>query len=229
MTLKTNIIRKTPTGLIIALAAVVLAVSVTLASIFTQSISVNRLFSVSNLVGDIAVSFDGGADIASYTDSNGYRVSLKPSDPNYIGKLRVAVLYKGMGVGLVRVRITEEWSTTTDGVRTVMPFTLKFPYALASAYSASSGNQAAWYDNREEDHCFYYATPVRCASDSVTKSLSLITGLDTSADLTLADPNADIHVVVQADVVQVNRYPQYWNMTELPWTGGVSLTETTLS
>ena len=230
--MKQSTLRKSPTVLIVAIVAVVLVVAVTLASIFTQIESVSRLFTLSNLVASADISFFGGADVSDYQTEYGIKASADPLAPNYIGKLRVSVKYKGQGVGLIRVRIAEEWSTTANSVRKVLPFKLQLPYTIDSPYitGQDSGNAKKWFDNRDNDQHFYYATPVRCTSNSVEKTIPLISGgLAGSFNTNLLPAGADIHVVVEADVVQVNRYPQYWGMNSLPWVGGVSLTQEDLS
>lgn len=229
--MKQSTLRKSPTVLIVAIVAVVLVVAVTLASIFTQIESVSRLFTLSNLVASADITFYGGADVTDYQTEYGIKASADPLAPNYIGNLRVSVKYKGQGVGLIRVRIAEEWSTTANSVRRVLPFKLQLPYTIDSPYTdQDSGNAPKWLDNRDNDQHFYYATPVRCTSNSVEKTIPLISGgLAGSFNTNLLPAGADIHVVVEADVVQVNRYPQYWGMNSLPWVSGVSLTQEDLS
>lgn len=216
---------------IVALVAIVLVVAVTFASMFRIVLpsAYSRTFSVSDFDARAVVTFDGVSDMSTYKSGEVVTASVDPDADNFIGNLRVSVNYTGHGVGFIRVHVMEEWSTTLSGVRTVQPAKLDMPYTIgasnALAYSGS-GNQSKWYDNRAKDHCYYYAAPVYSSSDS-TQTISLIAGLDQSGgdgdlDFNLIDPNTVIRLIIEADVVQVNRYPQYWNMTSLPW-GGSSL------
>ena len=215
--------------LIVLIVAVVLVLSITFAAIFRQSNTIDRMFTVSNFSAESVVWFEknvGGDTVTissdNYEDSYGIRASVDPIDDNYIGNLHAKVRYKGAGVGLIRVRMVEEWSTTKSEnnqlVRVVQPYRLDLPYNLSpSAYSGSGANQQAWLDNRASDYCFYYTTPVY---SSGTSELPLIEGVDTdSIDLGVLPSDTVVHVLFETDAVQVNRYPQYWGMTSLPWTG----------
>ncbi len=239
--------------LIVLIVAIVLIVSVTFAAIFRHSMTITRLFQVSNLSAQSVVWFDGvsESDMGQYKTEYGVLASIDPSDANYIGKLRAKVQYKGRGVGLVRVRMVEEWSTPNsytrtveeevDGdivqrqetvdYRTVFPYKLNMTYTLDSAYTGSdSGNKRAWFDNRTNDYCFYYATPVYSTGGDTWQDIPLITGVNTeNIDLGLLPSDAQIHVLFETDAVQVNRYPQYWGITSLPWTGADSSTELEVS
>ena len=221
--------KKLPSILIVTLVAVVLALSVTLASIYTQVETVNRIFTVSNLAAKVDVTFNGVSNMSQYTTQYGITASADSSQPNYIGNLRVNVQYRGRGVGLIRVHLVEEWSRTEtvsgNSVRTVQPYRLDIPYTLPanktytlSGSGADSGNQAKWLDNRAKDYCYYYATPVYSTSGNTWKTIQLITGVDdTAIDFNLVPSGTDLHIIAEADVVQVNRYPQYWGITALPW------------
>ena len=214
--------------MIVLITAVVLVVSVTFAAIFRHTTTVERIFSVSNFSAQSVVWFDGLSDaqMSAYKGDYGVEASIDPDAANYIGNLRAKVLYKGAGVGLIRVRMVEEWSTTSGGVRTVQPYNLHMPYTMSVTYSGS-GNKKAWLDNRMNDYCFYYTTPVYSAGMS---EIPLITGVDLSNfDLGVLPSDTVVHILFETDAVQVNRYPQYWNLTELPWANGVSATELELS
>ena len=228
--MKTNPSKKFPTVPVVTVVAILLVISATLAMFFSN-VDVNRVFQLSNFSAQGVVTFDGVA--AADDGGRGYLVDVKnASAANYIGKMRVQVQYAGMGVGLIRVRVVEEWSTgVNDGVRQVMPYAIKMPYQIgannANLYPATgtSGNARKWFDNRENDYRFYYATPVNCTSSSPV-SLDLITGFDTSSiDLGAIADGTQLHIRVEADIVQVNRYPQYWGMTSLPWSSADSRTQ----
>ncbi len=219
--------------LIVLVSAIVLVVSVTFAAIFRHTTTVERIFEVSNFSAQSVVWFEktvSGSPVivssAAYTDSYGVKVSIDPSDDNYLGNLRAKVLFKGAGVGLVRVRMVEEWSTTSNGVRTVQPYNLSMPYTLDNTYTGS-GNKKAWLDNRMNDYCFYYTTPVYSAG---TSEIPLITGVNMAGlDLGVLPSDTDVHILFETDAVQVNRYQQYWGISALPWTSGVSSTQMELS
>lgn len=227
--MKTKKRKASPSVLIVLIVAILLIVSVTLAAIFRSSIDITRTFSVTNLKAQSVVTFDGvsARDMEQYTTEYGVLASVDPFADNFIGNLRASVQYSGRGVGLVRVRMVEEWSVpiydenqAVTG-RTVQPYQVEIPYTLATAYTASNGNnQAAWYDNRLNDYCYYFAAPVYSTG---TSTVDFITGVDTSQiDLGALPRSTVLHIMVEADVVQANRYPQYWNLDRLPWTGANS-------
>ena len=201
---------------IVLAVVLVLIVSLTLA-LFTETKSGTRTFTLSNFGSEVVVYFGNNGSAVSPSGSAGggsyYDVSLSENDANFLGDLHINVKYQGVGVGLIRVRLAEEWSTTASGTRTVYPYKLELPYTVSSVYSGT-GNQRAWFDNRSEDHCFYYATPVSSTGNS---TISLVQGVDTSNMDFGAIAAQDLRILVKADVVQVNRYPQYWGMTDLPW------------
>ena len=216
--------KKIPTSIPVLVIGIVLLLSLTLAGIYRVDLSVSRLFSLSNFNASSNVYFMKGETRieAVQAEHGGVKVSLDVEDDNYIGNLRVSVNYSGCGVGLIRVRVLDEWSVTANGVRTVMPH-LPIPFIIDPIYdSETEGNAKKWYDNRVTDGCFYYATPVRMTSDEPAE-IRLITGLDDIAfDAGAVASETELHIIVEADVVQVNRYPQYWGLSALPWTDGVS-------
>lgn len=243
--MKTKKRKASPSVLIVLIVAILLIVSVTFAAIFRQTLNVTRTFNVSNFSAQTVAKFvdENGSllsdtRMAQYKTEYGVRASVDPLAENYIGKLRASVLYKGSGVGLIRVRLTEEWSvpiytiTTvqeqvegetverqvkTKTGRTVQPYQLDIPYVVSNAYTGSSGNnQSKWYDNRKNDYCYYYATPVYSTGMS---KIDLIAGVDTSGiDLGVLPISTEVQILFETDAVQVNRYPQYWSLDRLPWT-----------
>lgn len=244
--MKTKNRKASPSVLIVLIVAILLILSVTFAAIFRQTISVTRTFNASNFSAQSVVKFvDQYGELSDarmepyMTSYGGVRASVDPNAENYIGKLRASVKYQGRGVGLVRVRLVEEWSTpiyststvTQEGEggetvttttktktgRTVQPYQIEIPYVVSAEYTGSGGNQSAWYDNRAKDYCFYYATPVYSTGTSV---IDLITGVDaTSIDLGVLPVDTEINILFETDAVQVNRYPQYWGLDKLPWAG----------
>ena len=246
--LKTKMKKSNITVPIVLAVALILVLSATFA-LFTETVDGTRRFTLSNFTSDVVVYFDGHTSANNPAQPSGttgranyYEVSMTDPDnnrTNYIGDLRVSVKYRGEGVGLLRVRVMEEWYTekTVSGstVRTVRPYSVEMPYFIgdnnALLYTGSlSGNKAKWFDNRANDYCFYYATPISHAGENA-KTIEFIHGLDTSKiDFGAIDVNStNVRVIIEADVVQVNRYPQYWNLTKLPWTGANSATENAAS
>ena len=227
--MKTKIEKRKLSSVIVAVVCLLSVVSLTLA-MFSRSVSVDRLFSVSNFGSEVVVSFGESNIISKDEKKNGIKVSFNALDANYIGNLRVGVKYWGYGVGLIRVRVIEQWSTVDDEnkVRHILPYSINMPYIIDESYDGT-GNKKAWYDNREEDYRFYYATPVTSSSDKGA-TISMITGFDVdSIDTGVMDQGTELHIVVETEVVQVNRYPQFWGMTKLPWTDGISATEEKIS
>jgi len=215
--------KKSPTIIVIAAAAFVMLLTATVA-LFLSVEDFSRLFSVSNFTckGDVYF-YDGNRHTASKNADDMVTVDYRTSaSNNYIGKLRTDVKYNGYGVGLIRVKVIEEWSQTEDGVKTVLPYTINMPYTINSSYGTSTGNQKKWFDNRENDHCFYYATPVY-ASTSSEVTIPLIIGLDADEiDLGAIASSAVLNIAVEVEAVQVNRYPQNWGINALPWTNALS-------
>ena len=225
--MKTKIEKRKLSSVIVAVVCLLSVVSLTLA-MFSRIESAERLFTVSNFVSEGVVSFEGTEDISQYQEENGVKVSFNASDANYIGKLRIGVKYSGYGVGLIRVRVLEEWSTVDGGIRHILPYSVNIPYVIDNIYEGT-GNKKAWFDNREADYHFYYATPVTSSSDEGA-TISMITGFDVdSIDTGAMTENTELHIIVETEVVQVNRYPQFWGMTKLPWTDGISATEEKIS
>ena len=244
--MKRNVKKSYFTVPIVLAVSLILVLSLTFA-LFTQTVDGTRSFLLSNFTSDAVVYFDGHSTASDPATASGtvggakyYTLSLTDtgSPADYIGDLRVSVKYNGKGVGLVRVRILEEWYTenTTTGVTTVLPYSIEMPYFIgnpnsnngqnnAKLYGSSdSGNQPKWKDNRANDYCFYYATPI---SNNGEMTIPLVTGLDTTRiDFGAIDTDSThVRLIVEADVVQVNRYPQYWGINVLPWTSASSATE----
>jgi hypothetical protein len=222
--LKNTKSKKSPTILIIAAASFVMLLTATIA-LFLSVEDFSRLFSVSNFtcVGDVYF-HDGSTRYAAVKNSDGL-ISVdyvNPESNNYIKNLRVDVKYSGYGVGLIRVRVAEEWSRTSEGIKTVLPNTVNMPYTIASPYGASTGNQKKWFDNRDSDQCFYYATPVYSSSGTAV-TIPLITDFDADEiDLGAISSSSALNIAVEVDAVQVNRYPQFWGINALPWANALS-------
>lgn len=209
----------------IVLAVVFVLLIASTFALFTNTISGTRRFTLSNFTSGVTVTFvdpttsavTTANPVASAGGGSYYTVSLNPAASNYLENLHVDVNFNGAGVGLIRVRLAEEWSKTASSVRTVYPYKSLMPYSIAgtAVYNTTTGgNQSAWYDNRANDLCFYYATPVVSTN---ARKIPLITGVDTS-DLDFGAIKTDtVRILIKVDVVQVNRYPQYWGINTLPW------------
>ena len=165
----------------------------------------NRILSLSNFQAEPICSFEGADSIDSqYKDGNLIILSTEPEAPNYIGKFRVNVKYKGDGAAYLRVKMVHEYSV--NGVSTQHPANV--PYATS----------ADWYDNRGNDYCYYYKNEVDADDNTSEKTLEFITGLnDTEGDISGVADGVVIKVAVETDMVQINRYPQIWGIDHLPW------------
>ncbi len=152
--------------------------------------------------GNVITDEEGNAVVA--LDDNGLIVlSTNPGDDNYIGKFCVDVKYKGDGAGYLRVKMVHEYSI--NGMSNQHPANV--PYTIAD-----EGN---WHDNRGDDYCYYYKNELDADGDA-EQTLSFITA-DNDIDLGALADGIVIKVAVEADMVQINRYPQIWGMGELPW------------
>lgn len=192
--------------IIVAVIAAIAIVGSSLAWFVTQS-SLSQKFSISGFKTSAEVYFDDNGtkiDAAGYTDENGlYTLSLNRDDENYIGNLRVDVGLTG-GKACLRVKLTQEW-LTADG--SVAQYTTAIPYQFAEN----------WDDNRNTDYCVYYQGKDLSGKSDFNKT-QLITGFDESSLDTLGfDEGTSVKVLVEVDAVQINRYPQLWNIDKLPW------------
>ncbi len=199
-------IKRKSAVIIVAVIAVIAIVGSSFAWFVTNS-SLSQKFIVSgfDFTGDVYFASNGKkTDAKNYIDEDGlYTLSLNESDVNYIGNLRVTVNKTG-SKACVRVRMAYEYNTA-DGK--VEQFITNLPYKFNSD----------WYDNRDVDYCVYYR-----GADSKGKadfsSEELISGFDKSELNTAGlDVNSKVRVMIEIDAVQVNRYPQMWNIEKLPW------------
>ena len=142
-------------------------------------------------------------------------LSTDPDADNYFGKFHVDVNYSGDGAGYLRVRIVHEFTNGKGSVAVQHPSEL--PYTISDL----------WYDNRSNDYCYYYQGTQqdkgKLDAEGVgnTRTIQLITGgLDAEGTDIISgfhDADAVITVAVEADMVQINRYPQIWGINKLPW------------
>ncbi len=156
---------------------------------------------VGNFKATPVCSFEGTTE--SFEDADGLiTLSTDPYAENYIGNFRVKVTYTGGGWSYLRVRIVHEFSNGTESVQ--------HPADLPYATDANK-----WHDSRSNDYCYYYMEQLHGDGE-----INLITGLADGGNEMVdgfADANAIIKVAVEADMVQINRYPQVWGIDKLPW------------
>ncbi len=192
--------------IIVAIVAVVAVIGSSLAWFVTRS-SLSQQFSLKGFDVSADVYFDDGGKKVSaenYKDTDGlYLLSLNKDDVNYIGKLRAGVKLDG-GTACVRVTMNHEF-TLADGTHSQQ--------AVAVPYKFDT----LWFDNRAEDYSVYYAGK-DMSGKADFETANFITGFN-SAEFNPADfaEVTEVRVLIQVDAVQVNRYPQLWNMEKLPW------------
>ena len=199
--LKKKFIENKKFRLIVILSVVLtLVIGSTLAWFIINSTDVAQQMSVANFKAEPVCYFEGTDE--TFIDENGLiTLSTNPEDPNYIGKFCVDVKYKGDGAGYLRVRMVHEYSI--NGNSTQHPANV--PYEVS----------ADWYDNRGNDFCYYYKNELD-ADGNDEKTLQFITA-DSDINLGELADGIVIKVAVETDMVQVNRYPQVWDIDKLPW------------
>jgi flagellar basal body-associated protein FliL len=191
--------------IIVAVIAAIAIVGGSLAWFVTQS-SLSQKFSISGISASADVYFDNNGtktNASNYADKDGlYVLSLKKGDANYIGNLRTDINVTGKAV--LRVRMNFEW-TSANGA--VAQYTSSIPFTFGDN----------WYDNRGTDYCIYYQGK-NLSGKTDFDTTAFITGFDESKFDTFGfDEGTSVRLSIQVDAVQVNRYPQVWNIEKLPW------------
>lgn len=192
--------------IIVAVVAIIAVVGSSLAWFVTRSSLLQNI----NLAGidvDAEVFFVDGSNTKfsadEFKDKDGlYVLSLDETDVNYIGNLFVDVGLEG--TACVRVTMAHEW-ISPDGE--VMQKSVNIPYNFGEH----------WFDNRNADYSVYYAGEDLSGKADFDSSL-VISGIDeTKLDVSDLADGTQVRLLIQADAVQVNRYPQLWNIEKLPW------------
>ncbi len=165
-----------------------------------------------NLTGDVYFETAGGKRVegAQHLEDGLLQVDVSnPAADNYLGNLRVDVTYKGYSPAYIRVRMIEQWiDEQTDTLQPVQ----YIPYLV--------GEGQNWFDNRQEDLCFYYQQMVSASQDKNVeqqKTLRLIEGVEEGFLSSIQDGAASLYLTITVDGVQPNRYQQFWNISKLPW------------
>jgi|GEM_PF-599359 len=218
--MKKKTIGKAPVILIIAVVTVVMLIGATTAWIVLQDEHrFSRLFNISNFSATADIYFDNNGsrtEIAgAYKNSDGtINIELVDStQPNYIGKLRFDVKYKGKGTALVRIKSVHQFMRNGN----VVPMNAQVPYTISSAYtSQDSGNALKWYDNRANDYCLYLAAPVYGADNSTVYTMNVISGINSGYSV---PGGTTLTAAFELQAVQVNRFKQFWGIDTLPWNG----------
>ena len=192
--------------IIVAVVALVAVVGSTFAWFVTRT-SLFQNFTLSSIEAGAEVYFVDGADkvdAQDYADENGlYILSVNPDDVNYVGNLRVNVTRSG-AKSCVRVTMNHQW-TLADG--TVAQNDVAVPYEFSDF----------WFDNRTADYSVYY-TDEDMSGEADFEKAEFITGFDASEfDTSAMVEGVSVKLLIQVDAVQVNRYPQVWDIEKFPW------------
>lgn len=192
--------------IIVAVVALIAVVGSTFAWFVTRT-SLFQNFSIGSFEVSADVYFlDGDKKVSAddYKDENGlYILSTDKEDVNYIGNLRASIAHSG-AKACVRVTMNHQW-TLADG--TVAQNAVAIPYQFSNH----------WYDNRDVDYSVYYAGEDK-SGEAAFKTADFITGFDENAfDTSAIVEGVTVKVLIQVDAVQVNRYPQVWDIEKFPW------------
>lgn len=192
--------------IIVAVVALIAVVGSTFAWFVTRS-SFSQSFGLSSFEVSADVYFlDGDKKVKAddYKDENGlYILSVNEEDVNYIGNLRADVIHSG-AKSCIRVTMNHQW-TLPDG--TVAQNDVAVPYKF----------NTLWFDNRNADYSVYY-TGEDMSGEADFDKAELIKGFDSSAfDTSAMVEGVSVKLLLQVDAVQVNRYPQIWDIEKFPW------------
>ncbi len=213
-------LHRPPTAVLIAIIAVLVAVSSAVAWLLIIPLDLNRYYSLSNFDAYANVYFEGNANQETYHNTDGtLSVNITtPGADNYIGKLRVDAYFKGRGKAYIRLKMAQQWQ---DGSNKILQSNALLPYSIATPYlSTDRGNMEKWYDNRRDDFCLYYADKLKMtgATNGTFSPIPIITGINmTQFNAMVPSGTVSLKVAFTLEAVQINRYPQFWGIDALPW------------
>lgn len=210
-------LRRPPAAVLIALAAVLVIASITLAWLTVGDAITNRQFGLSNFDAYAELSFEGAVNPISHYQNPDKSLNVNVTNAaaeNYIGKLRVTANYKGKGSAYLRVKVLQQWEKGGE----ILQADSFIPFGIATPYGASdSGDQSKWFYNRKNDFCFYYATVLKLDNNSFQALPLIISGFDGDKMKAISPSGANLSLAFTLEAVQVDRYPQFWHMETLPW------------
>lgn len=218
--------RKPPTAVLLAIIAVLVLVSVTLAWLTVGDAVTNRVYSLSNFDAYAEIYFTDGTTKTTPTKGGDGSIQVdytNTSATNYIGKLRVDAHFKGRGFAYIRLKMVQQWQ---DGSGTILQSDAVLPYNIDIPYLAEdTGDQNKWYDNRRDDFCLYFANRLSLTNADFPTNNStyveipvIVAGFDAVEMAAIAPSDAvSLKTAFILEAVQVNRYPQFWGMDTLPW------------
>lgn len=219
-------LRKPPTAVLIAIIAVVVLVSVTVAWLTVGEAVTTRIYSLSNFDAYAEVYFEGDVSPpGTYQNADGslnVNVTATTAE-NYIGKLRVDAHFKGRGFAYIRLKMIQQWQDSGDKILqsdAVLPYNINIPYL-----AEDTGDQNKWYDNRRDDFCLYFANELNIinadfpTNNSNYVEIPVITGGFDPVKMAAIAPSeaVSLKIAFTLEAVQVNRYPQFWGIETLPW------------
>ena len=218
--------RKPPTVVLIAIIALVVLMSGTLAWLTIGDAVTTRIYSLSNFDAYAEVYFMDGTTKTTPTKSDYDSIEVNYTDsnaPNYIGKLRVDAQFKGRGFAYIRLKMVQQWQDGSDKILqsdAVVPYDINIPYL-----AEDTGDQNKWYDNRRDDFCLYFANRLSLTNaafptdnDNYVKIPVIVAGFDAVEMASIAPSDAvSLKTAFILEAVQVNRYPQFWGIDTLPW------------
>ncbi len=218
--------RKPPTVVLIAIIALVVLMSGTLAWLTIGDAVTTRIYSLSNFDAYAEVYFMDGTTKTTPTTGDYGSIEVNYTDSNaqdYIGKLRVDAHFKGRGFAYIRLKMIQQWQ---DGSDTILQSDAVLPYNIDTPYLAEdTGDQNKWYDNRRDDFCLYFANRLSLTNaafptdnDNYVKIPVIVAGFDAVEMAAIAPSDAvSLKTAFILEAVQVNRYPQFWGIDTLPW------------
>lgn len=217
--MKNNKMRKPPTAVLIVVIAVIIAVSTAVAWLKVAPAIMNRVYSLSNFDSYANVYFAGSSNEEAYRQGDGsLLVDVNtPAADNYIANLRVDAKYKGRGSFYLRLKMVQQWQ---DSAGNILQSDAVLPYNISTPYDLNAGDsQNAWFDNRLDDFCLYYAEKLKAANETYTTTPVIIAGFDEDRMAAIAPSGTGVtlRISFSLEAVQINRYPQFWGITTLPW------------